>query len=156
MKTNNITRYLDQKKIDYSAHEFAAEKFSAIEVAEILNVPQSQVFKTIVIMRSGSGKPILSVVPGNLQVDLKALAKILNEKKLRSASQREAEALTGLQVGGISPLALINKGFQVVVDSSAWDYEKIFISGGQRGFNISLAPDDLFQLTNAKKEKISI
>jgi len=156
MKPNNITRYLDQKKIIYSTYEFAAEKFSAIEVAGILNVPESQVFKTIVIMRYGSGKPILSVVPGDLQVDLKALAKILGEKKLRSASQREAEELTGLQVGGISPLALINKGFQVVIDISAWDYDRIFISGGQRGLNISLAPDDLFQLTNANKGEISI
>jgi Cys-tRNA(Pro)/Cys-tRNA(Cys) deacylase len=58
--------------------------------------------------------------------------------------------LTGLQAGGISPLALINKGFQVVVDSSAQKYGEIHISGGQRGLNIRLDPSDLVNLTNAR------
>jgi Cys-tRNA(Pro)/Cys-tRNA(Cys) deacylase len=60
-----------------------------------------------------------------------------------------------LQAGGISPLALINKGFQVVIDSAAQGYEKIYISGGQRGLNIQLPVNDLAKLTNARFGNIS-
>ena len=65
-------------------------------------------------------------------------------------SEREAEALTSLQAGGISPLALINKGFQVVIDSAAHEFAEIYISGGQRGLDIQLPVTDLVRLVNAK------
>ena len=137
-QVNNVTRFLDAKKIDYQAFDLPAEKLSAVEVAEILNVPGEIVYKTIVVLREGKGKPILALVPGTKEVDPKALAKVVKEKKLRIASQREAESITGLLVGGISPLALVNRGFQVVVDESVLDCEEIYISGGQRGLNIRL------------------
>jgi Cys-tRNA(Pro)/Cys-tRNA(Cys) deacylase len=70
-------------------------------------------------------------------------------------SERQAEQLTGLQAGGISPLALINKGFQVVIDESAKGFEKIFVSGGQRGLDIHLPVEALGRLTNARFGKIS-
>ncbi|HEX2981810.1 MAG TPA: YbaK/EbsC family protein, partial [Anaerolineaceae bacterium] len=70
-------------------------------------------------------------------------------------TQREAEQLTGLQAGGISPLALINKGFQVVIDQTASAHAQIHISGGQRGLNLRLAPGDLATLTNARFAAIS-
>ena len=76
------------------------------------------VYKTIVITRT-SGKPILAVIPGPNRVDLKLLAAALGEKKVTLPTEREAEALTGLQAGGISPLALVGKGFQVLIDSAA-------------------------------------
>jgi Cys-tRNA(Pro)/Cys-tRNA(Cys) deacylase len=63
--------------------------------------------------------------------------------------------MTGLQVGGISPLALINRGFQVVLDTSAQNHTHIYISGGQRGLDISLSPQDIISLTNAKIANIS-
>jgi Cys-tRNA(Pro)/Cys-tRNA(Cys) deacylase len=155
MKTNNVTRLLDSRKIHYAAIELLEEKLGAVETARLLDTPPEQVFKTIVVKREGKGKPILAVVPGSGEVDLKRLAKALNEKKLILPTEREAEALTGLQAGGISPLALINKGFQVVLDESAQDFSEIHISGGQRGLNIRLAPADLAKLVNAKIEKIS-
>ncbi len=67
-----------------------------------------------------------------------------------SPTEREAEELTGLQAGGISPLALIHKGFQVVIDASAQSQAEVHISGGQRGLNIKLAVADLAKLTNAR------
>ena len=115
--TNNVTRFLDSRKVSYMAFETPAEKLGALEVAELLHLPPEQVFKTIVITRDKPRKPILAVVPGSGNVDLKLLATTLGEKKVYLPSEREAEQLTGLQAGGISPLALINKGFQVVVDS---------------------------------------
>ena len=108
------------------------------------------VYKTIVITREGKGKPILAVVPGDREVDRKALASAAGEKKVFVPTQREAEQLTKLQAGGISPLALINRGFQVIIDASAQVLPEIFISGGQRGLNIRLAPSDLASLTNAR------
>jgi Cys-tRNA(Pro)/Cys-tRNA(Cys) deacylase len=149
-QVNNVTRFLDAKKIDYQAFDLPAEKLSAVEVAEILNVPDEIVYKTIVVLREGKGKPILALVPGTKEVDPKALAKVVKEKKLRIASQREAESITGLLVGGISPLALVNRGFQVVVDESVLDCEEIYISGGQRGLNIRLTSKNLIDLVHAR------
>jgi len=88
-------------------------------------------------------------------LDLKPLAAFLAEKKVHLPTEREAEQLTGLQAGGISPLALINKGFQVVLDSSAEDHSEIHISGGQRGLNIKLPVADLIRLTRARLAPIS-
>jgi Cys-tRNA(Pro)/Cys-tRNA(Cys) deacylase len=155
MVTNNITRMLDAKKVPYTAFELPPEKLSAIETARYLGVPLEQVFKTIVVKREGKGKTILAVVPGSAEVDLKRLAKALGEKKLQLPSEHEAEKITGLLAGGISPLALINKGFQVVLDSSARKYGEIHVSGGQRGLNIRLPVEDFIELTNARLAEIS-
>lgn len=149
MKPNNVTRFLDAQQIVYIAHELPAEKLGALETARILGVPTEQVFKTIVIQREGKGKPILALVPGTGEVDLKKLAKVAKEKKLRLPTQHEAEQMTGLKAGGISPLALINRGFQVFIDDTAQLYDSIYISGGQRGLDICLSAHDLAKLTNA-------
>jgi Cys-tRNA(Pro)/Cys-tRNA(Cys) deacylase len=147
---NNVTRLLDARKVPYRAFETPAEKLGALETARILNVPPEVVFKTIVVTRDKPKKPLLAVVPGPWNVDLKLLASAVGEKKVHLPTEREAEQLTGLQAGGISPLALLNKGFQVVIDSSAPAFGDIHISGGQRGLNIKLAVTDLVKLTNAR------
>jgi len=79
----------------------------------------------------------------------------VGEKKVNLPAEREAEALTGLQAGGISPLALLNRGFQVIIDEIAQVFDEIHISGGQRGLNIRMSPVDLAELTNAKFAGIS-
>lgn len=152
--TNNVTRFLDSRKIKYIAHEMPAEKLGAVEAAQFMGVPEAQVFKTIVTTRE-KGKPVLAVIPGPRVVDLKLLASFLGEKKMSLPSEREAETLTGLQAGGISPLALINKGFQVVIDVAANEFHEFYISGGQRGLDIQLPVDDLIKLVNAKIGNIS-
>lgn len=152
---NNVTRFLDARKIAYTAFETPPEKLGALEVAQLLGVEPVSVFKTIVVTREKPRKPILAVVPGAAQVDLKRLASAVGEKKVHLPTEREAEQLTGLQAGGISPLALINKGFQVVIDSSAPTFSAIHISGGQRGLNIRLSPHDLARLTNARFAEIA-
>ena len=154
-RTNNITRLLDSRKISYTVFETPAEKLGALETAEFLHVPPETVFKTIVVTREKPKKPILAVVPGPHGVDLKLLAAALGEKKVHLPTEREAEQLTGLQAGGISPLALINKGFQVIVDSTAQNFDEIHVSGGQRGLNIKLPVADLIKLTNARLASIS-
>ena len=152
---NNITRLLDSRKITYTVFETPAEKLGALEAAQFLNVSPDEVFKTIVLTREKGKKPILAVIPGPRNVDLKLLAAFLGEKKVHLPTEREAEQLTGLQAGGISPLALINKGFQVVIDALAQTYPEIHVSGGQRGLNIKLPVADLIKLTNARVSSIS-
>ncbi len=152
---NNVTRFLDAKKVKYTAFETSAERHGALETAQMLNVPPEIVFKTIVVTRLKPGKPILAVIPGPGQVDLKLLAAAIGEKKVSLPSEREAEALTGLLAGGISPLALINKGFQVLINSAAQAHVEIHVSGGQRGLNIRLPVKDLAALTNARFAAIS-
>ena len=152
--TNNVTRFLDARKVKFTAYELPPEKLGAVEAAQYLGVAEDQVFKTIVTTRE-KGKPVLAVVPGPRVVDLKLLASFLGEKKVSLPTEREAEQLTGLQAGGISPLALINKGFQVVIDFAAQGYEQIYVSGGQRGLNIQLRADDLAKLVNARFGNVS-
>jgi len=153
--TNNVTRMLDVQKITYTAFEIPAVKLSAIEVSDYLHMPPEDVYKTIVLRREKGGKTILTVVPATREVDPKKLAVLLKEKKVRVSTQREAEKMTGLLSGGISPLALIHKGFQVVIDESAIERKTILISGGERGLQIQLAVQDLIRLTNARTAYIS-
>jgi len=150
MIKNNVTRLLDARGISYTAYELPVEKIGAVETAAILGVDARLIFKTIVIVRDGKGKPILAVIPGDKEVDLKALAQVAGEKKVHLSTQHEAEKTTGLQVGGISPLALLNRGFQVILDASALNFEEIHISGGQRGLNLRIPTTALIDLTTAK------
>ena len=152
---NNVTRFLDARKVSYKAFDTPPEKLGAMEVALLLDVEPDSVFKTIVVTRERPKKPLLIVVAGPSQVDLKKLASAIGEKKVYLPTEREAEQLTGLQAGGISPLALINKGFQVVIDASAQKFSEIHISGGQRGLNILIHVDDLVKLTNARIGQVS-
>jgi Cys-tRNA(Pro)/Cys-tRNA(Cys) deacylase len=155
MTTNNITRLLDNRKINYKVFELPRQKLGAEQTARLLNAPLSIIFKSIVIERKNPGKPILAVVPGDKEVNLKALAKVVGEKKVTPATQKNAERLTKLQAGGISPLALINRGFKIVIDDSVLTQETIHISGGELGVNIRLRSQDLVDLTQASLAKIS-
>lgn len=150
---NNVTRFLDSKKVKYQAHQYDYEGgvHSAVEVAEAIGLPPEQVFKTLVVMPDQPNrKPMLVVIPGPDTLDLKALAKAAKLKKAKMASHEQAESLTGLQTGGISPLALINRGFDVYLDRSASTFDTIAVSAGERGVNIQLPVDALIKLTRAR------
>jgi Cys-tRNA(Pro)/Cys-tRNA(Cys) deacylase len=147
---NNVIRFLEQRKINFRRFDLSPEKRGAVETAVLLGVPPSIVYKTIVVTRLERGRNILAIVPGDKEVDLKALASVLNEKKLHIPTEKDAERLTGLQAGGISPLALLNRGYQMVIDSSAESLPEIIISGGQRGLMLAISPQDLASLTKAR------
>ena len=152
-------RLLEGKKIPYEAITYDANERDAEKIAVQLGVPPEQVFKTLVVAAPKDGrsptKPMLAVIPANRQLDLKKLAKIVGAKKLKMATHQQAEAMTGLQVGGISPLALINKGFTIYLDKLADKQTHIFVSAGVRGAQIRLAPTDLHRLTRARLGDIS-
>lgn len=149
---NNVTRLLDSRKIAYTTSEYDGSQFhSADEAAQLIGVPVDQVYKTIVVLREDkTRKPLLVMVAAPREIDLKKLAASLGEKKLRVAKHDEAEALTGLQVGGISALALLSKPFEVCLDRPALDLEHIHVSGGQRGLDVKIGVEDLRALTKAK------
>jgi Cys-tRNA(Pro)/Cys-tRNA(Cys) deacylase len=149
---NNVTRLLDSRKVAYTTAEYDGTQFhSADMVARLIGVPDEHLYKTIVVLHEDkSRKPLLVMVAANREIDLRRLAASLGEKKLRVAKHDEAEALTGLQVGGISALALLGKPFEVCLDRPALAFERIHISGGQRGLDVQLAVNDLVTLTKAK------
>lgn len=149
MQKTLAMRLLDGKKIPYEAVTYPEDERDAVLVAKHLGVPARQVFKTLVVTRE-RGKALLVMIPADRQLDLKRLASELGEKKLQMASHQEAERLTRLQVGGISALALINRGFAVTLDSSAQEFEAIFVSAGVKGINLRVGVADLVRLTGAK------
>lgn len=149
MKPTNVTRLLDQRNIPYQAFELPAKKIGALEAAQLLNVDPEMVYKTIVVTQISKGKPILALVPGPMEVDLKAVARAVGEKKVTLPTEREAEKITNLKAGGISPLALLNRGFQVLIDAAARDLPELYISGGKRGLDIRLPVMALRELTGA-------
>lgn len=148
---SNVTRLLEARGVAFQAIELPDdEKRSALEAAQLLGVPEEQVFKTIVLTRPERGRPILAVVPGPAEVDLKAAALAVEEKKLVLPTQREAERITGLQAGGISALALLGQPFDVLLDEFASAFEEIYVSGGQRGVSIRIGVADFIALTGAR------
>ncbi|MCA9954606.1 MAG: aminoacyl-tRNA deacylase [Anaerolineales bacterium] len=152
-------RLLEGKKVAYEAINYDSSERDAEKIALQLGVSPEQVFKTLVIAAPKDGrspsKPMLAIVPANRQLDLKKLAKLVGAKKLKMATHQEAEAMTGLQVGGISPLALINKGFAMYLDERAEAQTRIFVSAGERGTQIKLSPKDLRKLTGARVVDLS-
>lgn len=155
---NNVTRLLDAKRTAYALHryDYDAGVHSAVEVASAIGLPPERVFKTLVALPDEPNrKPLLVVIPGPDTLDLKALAKAAGLKKVKMASHAQAESLTGLQTGGISPLALINKGFQILLSDQALAYDTIAVSAGQRGANVELGVQALIKLTQARVVKLA-
>lgn len=148
MKKTQAMRLLEGKNVPYEAFTYPAEERDAVVVAELIGVPAGQVFKTLVVRRE-RGKPFLVMAPADRQLDLKKMAKAVGEKKVYMASHSEAEELTGLEVGGISALALINRGFDIVLDASAREYGTIWISAGEKGINIGVPVEGLAAITGA-------
>ena len=149
---NNVTRLLESRKVEYTPTEYDASTFhSADEVAALIGVPAAHVYKTIVVLREEKNrKPLLVMAAGAREIDPRKLAASLGEKKLKVAKHDEAEALTGLQVGSISALALLSKPFDVCIDRPMLDLTHVHISGGQRGLDIKIGVQDLIKLTRAK------
>jgi Cys-tRNA(Pro)/Cys-tRNA(Cys) deacylase len=148
----NAMRALDQRKVPYEVHEYSPEIHSAVEAAQAMGIPVERVYKTLVVMRDlgPRAKPLLVMSPGDRELDLRELARATGDKKLRMATQKEAESLTGLLVGGIGALALLNRGFEIWIDPAARAHERICVNAGQRGVNLELRVEDLVRVTNAR------
>jgi len=152
-------KLLEGKRIPFQAVSYEPALRDATRIATAIGVPPGQLFKTLVVLKpEGSAvslKAMLVMIPADRQLDPKKLAKAAGVKKAKIATQAEAERLTGLQVGGISALALLNRGFAIYLDESATEYEQVYVSAGQRGVNLKLRVDDLVQLTRARLADLS-
>ncbi|HNO66466.1 MAG TPA: YbaK/EbsC family protein [Tepidiformaceae bacterium] len=144
-------RMLEQKRVPHEVFAFDDAIRSAQEVARVTGIPPGQVLKTLVVEQEPpKGKPFLVMMPAEFEIDLKVLAASLGVKKLGMASHRDAEKYTGLQVGGISALALIGKGFPVLLEETATLFDEVLVSAGQRGYDVRLSVADLVSLTGAR------
>ena len=146
---NNVTRMLDAQKVAYVKYEFSPILISASAVAKELGLPPAQVYKTLVL-QSEAGLVCLVMMPADKELELKALARAIGVKRVRMAAQKEAERLTGLEVGGISPLALLRLNLPTYIDQGVLTWDRVCVSGGARGLNLLIAVDDLLRLTKAQ------
>lgn len=145
----NSMRLLDRQKIAYSVREFPDTIHSADGVADYFGLPHHVVYKTLVVLPA-KGKPLLVMVAGSRELNLKQLARAVGEKKVQMAAKKDAERLTGLQTGGISALALTHKNFRVFIDRPALELDTVLVSAGKRGVNLELAVPDLIRVTGAR------
>jgi len=145
----NVMRLLDSRKVAYDVFTFSPDIHSAQGVSEVVGMPADQVYKSLIVMRE-RGKPLVVMVGGDRELSLKHVAQAVGEKKVRMASVREAESLTGLKVGGISALALLGRPFDVFIDQRALQHSNVLISAGKRGVNLRLAVSDLIEVSGAQ------
>lgn len=135
--------------VQFEAHSYrhdpAVTDFGR-EAAEALGVPVERVFKTL--LANADGKLVVGIVPVSGQLDLKALAAAVGSRKAVMAEAALAERKTGYVIGGISPIGQRTK-LPTALDTSVLDFETVFVSGGRRGLDIELAPDDLARATAA-------
>jgi len=117
-----------------------------LEAAQVLGIPAEQVYKTL--LADVDGALTVAVVPVAGKLDLKALAAAVGGKKAAMAKPVDAERATGYVVGGISPLGQ-KTALPTVVDETVYLFDQVYVSGGRRGLDVGLAPDDLITLTSA-------
>jgi Cys-tRNA(Pro)/Cys-tRNA(Cys) deacylase len=142
-------RALDARGIAYEVLTFTPAIHSAVGLAHELGVAPEEVYKTLVLQRS-AGKPFLVMIAGDATLDLKRVAKSIGEKRVRMAPHRAAESITGLRVGGISSLALLDRGFSVLIDRSVLNQTQVYVSAGKRGLNLRVGVPDLIRVTGAQ------
>ena len=148
MKTNAV-RQLDSLGIKYELREYEVdpEHLDAGTVAAKIGFPPEQVFKTLVARGDRSGV-CLAVVPGNAELDPKALARLTGDRRIELVPVKEVQPLTGYVRGGVTALGL-KRDYPVFVDETIELFDTISISAGMRGAQILLAPVDYLRVVKA-------
>jgi Cys-tRNA(Pro)/Cys-tRNA(Cys) deacylase len=148
MKTNAV-RLLDALGIQYELREYEVDPddLAAETVAAKIGLPAEQVFKTLLARGDRNGL-CFAVIPGNCELDLKALAAASGDRKIELVPVKELQALTGYIRGGVTVLGA-KKAFPVYADETLELWDRISISAGVRGTQIILAPGDYLRATSA-------
>lgn len=154
MKTNAV-RILEDAGIGFELREYEVdpEDLSAESVAAKIGLPAEQVFKTLVARGDRNGV-CLAVIPGDTELDLKALARLSGDRRIELAALKEVQPLTGYIRGGVTALAC-KKGYPVYIDETAILFERITVSAGMQGMQILLNPEDYIRIVNAKMGEIA-
>jgi Cys-tRNA(Pro)/Cys-tRNA(Cys) deacylase len=155
MSKSNAVRLLDEGKIPYELREYEVDPddLSAESVAEKIGLPPEQVFKTLVARGDRTGV-LMAVVPGNTELDLKALAKLSGDRRVEMVPLKELQPLTGYIRGGVTALAA-KKAFPVYLDETAILFDVISVSAGLRGTQILLSPADYIAAVHAATGEIA-
>ena len=148
MEKTNAMRLLDQSRIAYFIREYPAETVDGRKVAEVLGEDPDHVFKTLVTKNQAT-QYFVFCVPVSAELDLKKAAKAVGAKSIEMIHQKELLPLTGYVHGGCSPLGM-KKKFITYMDESALLYERIYVSGGKRGLQIGINPEDLSKIADIK------
>jgi Cys-tRNA(Pro)/Cys-tRNA(Cys) deacylase len=150
MVKTNAARQLDSLGILYEVREYDVDEndLTAESVARKVGLPPEQVFKTLVARGDRHGV-CLAVVPGDQQLDLKALAQLTGDKKVDTVGLKEIQPLTGYIRGGVTALAS-KKSYPVFADETIELFDIISVSAGVRGAQLFLAPADYLRATAAK------
>lgn len=150
----NAARLLDRAKISYELipYEVDENDLAATHVAESLGEPIEQVFKTLVLRGDRTGH-FVCVIPGDKEVDLKVAAKVSGNKKCDLIPMKELLPTTGYIRGGCTPIGM-KKPFPTFIDESCLSFDYIYISAGQRGLQLRLAPTNLIAYIDAKTEPL--
>jgi Cys-tRNA(Pro)/Cys-tRNA(Cys) deacylase len=146
---------LQQAGVAFAARQFEhqpGERSYGVAAAAALGVDPARVFKTLVAM--ADGRPVVAIVPVDRQLSLKAIAAATGAKRAEIAAPADAERITGYVVGGISPFGQ-KRRLPTVLDESATGYDTIYVSGGQRGLDVELAPSSLVTVLGATTAAIS-
>lgn len=153
VKTNAL-RKLDQKKISYETFTYSIEEdqVDGITVANKIGQPVEEVYKTLVLQ--GKNNYYVAVIPVEATLNIKAISKVVGEKKLEMLAVKNLEKTTGYIRGGCSPVGM-KKQFPTVIDASAQTFETIIVSAGQIGIQMKVNVDELVQLINAKVSPIT-
>jgi Cys-tRNA(Pro)/Cys-tRNA(Cys) deacylase len=146
----NAARILDAAGVHYELREYGVDEddLSAPRVAEKIGMPPGQVFKTLVARGDRSGV-LIAAIPGNTELDLKALAAASGNKKVELVAVKEVLGLTGYIRGGVSPIGT-RKPYPLYLDETAGLWDTISVSAGVRGSQMLLAPDDLTRVLAAR------
>ena len=159
-KKTHAMRVLDAMGIAYTATTYdpQGDFHTAEEAAELLGQLPETIYKTLVVLGESDPrrKPLLVMIPSGAHLDLKRLAEATGDKKLRMATQHEAEQLTGMLVGGISAVGLQRpSAFEILIDERAQTLDTIHVSAGERGTGLALRPADLIAAANANTVRLS-
>ena len=156
IEKTNAARLIDKAGIVYDLipYEFDENDLAAKPVADSLGQDISKVFKTLVLHGDKTGY-IVCVIPGNMEVDLKALAKVSGNKKVEMIPMKNLLQVTGYIRGGCSPIGM-KKRFPTYFHSTALEYEIIYVSAGVRGLQIEISPTDLIKFTQATVEAVAL
>jgi len=156
MKKTNAARILDKEKVSYKIHEYQVDEndLSAGNVANKVGWPLERVFKTLVARGDKTGI-IVSCIPGEAELSLRALAALSGNKKVELVALKEVLPLTGYIRGGVSPIGL-KKNYPIYIHESAFNYETILISAGARGYQIEINPRDLEKVTRATAGQLTM
>ncbi len=143
-------RLLERLGVAFSLREYDVDPddLAAESVAKKIGMPPEQVFKTL-IARGDRNGVCLAVIPGDNQLDLKALAIATGDRKVETVALKEVQPLTGYIRGGVTAFAA-KKDYPVFLDETAELFDEISVSAGTRGLQVIIAPADYIRVTNAK------